>query len=150
MNNISYDHQINNQDYTKNQNPNNNNNITSNDSDHHEDVHHEDVHHDGMQSAIDHIRRQKITNKFDIVKTLMERAERLTSNGEEKKRLVNEAYVNMVNDDAQRLPQLYSTVSLDTINTIVEAFIYVTKTAISVNKSTNCWSAFTSLFKKKK
>lgn len=88
-----------------------------------------------MDSAEEEIKKRGVTNEFEIVKILMEQAEKLSKDGEEKKNLVIASYVNLLsNDEGERRLKV---MSIDTIIVIINAFVYITKTGIEINKRTN-------------
>jgi hypothetical protein len=98
-----------------------------------------------MDPAIDRIKREQITDKFEMLRILMERAERLSTDGPTKKQMTMEAYVHLVSSD-KRYQQTYSMIPLATIELIIEALIYASKTAVAVNKKTGCITALKGLF----
>lgn len=102
-----------------------------------------------MESAIDYIKRNRVTDKFEIIKILMERAERLSPNGAEKKKMVIEAFVNLNNSDS-RVEKTYSMIPLNSIELIIDALIFASNTAISINKKTGCFDKVKAWFSKKK
>jgi len=110
---------------------------------------------ENMDNAKKIIRDKKITDKYEIVKILMESAERLSNNGDEKKELVIKAYTELTSEAQAgdgRL-KLLPVIPIGSIITIIEAFIYATKTVVEINKKTGIFDKikdfFTNLFKKK-
>jgi hypothetical protein len=89
-----------------------------------------------MDSAIAYIRQRNITDKFDVVRILMERAEQLSNDGDEKKKLVMEAYVKLNSEESAGR---YKLIPLNSIELIIDALVYASKTAISINQSTGCF-----------
>lgn len=103
-----------------------------------------------MDEAIENLKKKGITNEFEIVKILMERAEQLSHDGEKKKEMVIESYIKLANqqsgDDSDRL-KLIPIVPIDTIVLIIEAFIFISKTAVSINEKTGVWLKVKNFFK---
>lgn len=101
-----------------------------------------------MDTAVDYIRQQKLTDKFQIIKILMEQAERLSADGPTKKKMVIEAYVKLNSVDAN-VQRTYSMIPLNTIEMIIDALVFASNTAISINKKTGCFAKVKSWFSKK-
>lgn len=97
-----------------------------------------------MEKAVDYIKRNGITDKFQVVQILMEQAEQLSNDGDKKKELVIQAYTSIVASDTGNKFQL---VSFASIELIIEALIYASKTVIKINNSTGCLTKFMNLFK---
>ena len=80
----------------------------------------------------------------------MEHAEKVSHDGEQKQKLVIEAYKDLVDARAasqdDRLKAL-PVIPIATIITIIEAFVYATKTAIAINKETNLFTKIKEWFK---
>ena len=100
-----------------------------------------------MERAIQEVRTRKLTNKFDVLNTLMNYAEKLSPNGPEKKRLVLEAYTKLAAEDSANRGT-YGVIPITTVELIIDTLIYASKTAIEYNKSTNFLSKLTAMCKK--
>jgi len=98
-----------------------------------------------MSPALKTIKDSNMTNELDIIKVLMERSERTKLDGRAKKDLVVKSYVDLVNGDSQK----YKMIPLNTIEMVIEALIYASKTAIAINEKTGCISMIKALFKPK-
>ena len=109
-----------------------------------------------MDAAKKYIIDHKITNEYEVVKILMEQAEKMSNDGEQKKQIVLQAYSELVDARAaspdDRLKAL-PVVPMSTIITIINAFIYASKTLIAINKETGIFNKvkdwFRKVFKKK-
>ncbi len=101
-----------------------------------------------MDAGINYIKANGITDKFDIIRVLMEHAEKLSQDGPTKKRLVMEAYVKLNNMDSQ-VQKTYSMIPLNSIELIIDALVYASQTVIAINKKTGCFAKIKGLFKKK-
>ncbi len=100
-----------------------------------------------MEQAIQYIKTQNIQDYIQIIKILMETAEKQSGDGTTKLELVMTAWKNISASPSYK--NITAGVSLDTVHAVIEAIILATKTSIAVNKTTGCWSAFKNLFKKK-
>lgn len=99
-----------------------------------------------MDNAVRYIQQNRVTDKFQIVKVLMEAAEKISNDGPTKKHLVLESYAKVAAANAH--PGTYSAIPITTIELIIDAFIYASKSVMEFNQQTNCWSSFMALFKK--
>jgi len=100
-----------------------------------------------MDSVIQYINNQNVTDYIQIIKLLMEQAEKISADGGEKFNLVVNAWTTISNSPA--FANVLGPVSFETVKAVIETIILATKTTIAVNKSTGCWTSFLSLFKKK-
>lgn len=101
-----------------------------------------------MDTAIDTVRQKKLTDKFDIIRALMERAEQLSTDGDVKKQMVIEAFVKLHESDPTS-QRTFQAIPLNSISLIIDAIVYATKTAIAINKRTGCFDKFKQMFTKK-
>jgi len=107
-----------------------------------------------MDTAIEDIKKRGITDEFEIVRILMEQAEKQTTDGEKKKDMVVETYVKLLSQDEKEdgEQKRLKMIPINTIVLIINAFVYITKTGIEINKKTNAWEKvkefFSKIFKK--
>lgn len=106
-----------------------------------------------MDGAVQFVVDRNITNHLEILRILMERAEKLSDDGATKKRLVMDAYKQVLHAYSKRAAgpglQRLGMIPLSTIEAIIEAITYFTKVSISINQTTGCWTKITSWCKKK-
>ena len=83
---------------------------------------------------------------FDVIKVLMENAEKMSADGEEKLNLVLSSW-----EILQKSPcftAVLGPVNMETVKIVIETTIFVTKSTVAVNKLTGCWTAFRAIFKR--
>src|SRR5690349_3210942 len=100
-----------------------------------------------MESAIQYIKTQNIQDYIQVIKILMEHAEKQSSDGSTKFDMVVSAWRQI--SISPEFRNIFGGVSVETVSAVIEAIILATKTTVAVNKSAGCWTAFLSLFKKK-
>ena len=112
-----------------------------------------------MDNTVAYIQSKGITNEYEIIKLLMEKAEKLSSVGQQKQALVVQSYMKLASDQPKNstasgepLKVAIPVIPVDTIVSIINAIVYISKTAISINDQTGIVtkmkSCFTSIFKK--
>ncbi len=86
-----------------------------------------------MEPRIQNLKANNVTNPMVIVQSLMEGAETLSADGQTKRNLVIEAFTKLVHwsNSTGKL----GNISIDTVQTIVDAFIYATRNAININNA---------------
>ena len=100
-----------------------------------------------MDAAIAYVKTQNVQDYVQIIKILMESAEKQSTDGSTKYSMVIDAWKKI--STAPEFKNILGGVSLETVNGIVEAIILATTTTIAVNKGAGCWKSFLSIFKKK-
>lgn len=103
-----------------------------------------------MNEVIEYVKlhSEEFTSYIEIIKLLMEQAERESVDGLEKLTIVLHAW-----DTIKCSPTIATGlrhVPTSTVQTVIETIIFATNTTIAVNKSTGCWTSFIALFKRKK
>ena len=101
-----------------------------------------------MITAIQYIQSRNIQDYIQIIKILMEYAEKQTTDGTVKLNLVLDAWNTLCLAPFYR--EILANVSLTTVNNVIETIIFASKTPIAVNAATGCFSSFKKLFKRKK
>ena len=103
-----------------------------------------------MNEVIQYVNSHSVefTSYLDIIKLLMEQAEKQSLDGAEKLTIVLHAWDIIKNGTSFAID--LKSVPTSTVQAIIETIVFATKTTIAVNKSTGCWTSFLALFKRKK
>jgi hypothetical protein len=99
-----------------------------------------------MDTVVNYIKNQNISDYIMVIKMLMEAAEKQSSDGETKLDLVLSAWTQI--STSPEFTNIFRGVSMQTVQAVIEAIILATKTSVAVNKSTGCFKSCLAMFKK--